>query len=249
MGVGDAGGMIRWARKRAGMTQRDLAKAVDMPQPSIARIESRAVVPRTATLIKMLAATGHELAAERAIGIGVDPELIRQQLRISGPQRTRRAQKRGPTRMLRRLRRFGVRFVLIGPLAEAAHGAPSRIGPEVEICHAMESLERLVTALEDLNARPRPDIAALEQDEARFLTDSGELRLTAHPVVGDDFETLWRTANKALVDTGLLVRVAALEDLIRIRRARGTPADHEALELLGALRDELASMRTGTIGT
>jgi hypothetical protein len=38
---------------------------------------------------------------------------------------------------------------------------------------------------------------------------------------------------------GLAARVAALDDLIRMRRAAGRTKDRVALEWLGALRDEL----------
>ena len=56
------GQTVKYARKRAGMTQQDLAQATGMPQPSIARIEAGTVIPRTATLIALLEATGHQLA-------------------------------------------------------------------------------------------------------------------------------------------------------------------------------------------
>lgn len=46
------------------MTQQDLAEAAGMPQSSVARIEAGAVSPRSSTLIKLLAATGHRLALE-----------------------------------------------------------------------------------------------------------------------------------------------------------------------------------------
>ncbi len=39
------------------MTQHQLAEAVGIPQPSIARIERGTVLPRTETLIALLAAT------------------------------------------------------------------------------------------------------------------------------------------------------------------------------------------------
>jgi predicted transcriptional regulator len=55
---------VRWARKRAGMTQQDLAAAVGMPQPSIARIERGTVTPRVTTLVALLRATGHQLTVE-----------------------------------------------------------------------------------------------------------------------------------------------------------------------------------------
>ena len=56
------GQAVKDARKRAGMTQQDLAEATRMPQPSIARIEAGTVIPRTATLIALLHATGHQLS-------------------------------------------------------------------------------------------------------------------------------------------------------------------------------------------
>jgi hypothetical protein len=37
----------------------------------------------------------------------------------------------------------------------------------------------------------------------------------------------------------LLVPVAALDDLIRMKRASGRPKDRVELEILGALRDEI----------
>ena len=72
---------VRWARKRAGMTQHDLAQAVGMPQPSIARIEAGTVIPRTATLLAILEATGHQLIVE-PIGPEADDEAIRHRLRM-----------------------------------------------------------------------------------------------------------------------------------------------------------------------
>jgi predicted transcriptional regulator len=58
------GEQVRLARIGAGMTQQELARAVDMPQPSIARIERGTVNPRTSTLIAILRATGNRLAIE-----------------------------------------------------------------------------------------------------------------------------------------------------------------------------------------
>jgi predicted transcriptional regulator len=61
------------------MTQQQLASAAEMPQASIARIEAGSVTPRTATLIALLKATGHELVAE-PIGQSVPTEAIRKRL-------------------------------------------------------------------------------------------------------------------------------------------------------------------------
>lgn len=43
----------------------------------------------------------------------------------------------------------------------------------------------------------------------------------------------------AELDDGLVVRIASLDDPIRIKRAAGRPKDRVELEILGALRDEI----------
>ena len=234
--------MVRWARRRAGMTQVELAQACGMPQSTIVRIERGAVVPRSATLVELLRATGYELNVERTIGSGLDPDPIRERLRLPPPTRVRRSlgstpARLRPLRILWRLRRFGVRFVLIGGLAESAHGAPES-ERAVEVCHALdpENLERLAMALTDIGA------AAVDPNSRRrevVKTDAGRLQLDPEPIIGDDFDVLARNAKRMLVGTGLLVSVAALDDLIRIRRSRGRPEDRRALDVLGAVRDEI----------
>ena len=210
------GRTVRWARKRAGMTQHDLAQATGLPQPSIARIERGTVIPRTATLITILQATGHRLAAE-PIGPLVDREAIRRQLTMSVPRRTRDFRGRP---ILRQLRRFNVPFVLIGELAEVSHGFPATVGRDVEVCVASTDVgrERLDQARDNLSA-----------------TDAKHLHVRASTAAGDDYDVLVRNAVNMLVVAGLRVRVAALEDLVRDRRARHTPEDEAAAELLGAI--------------
>lgn len=234
---------IRWARKRAGMTQHDLATAVGMPQPSIARIERGTVMPRMTTLLALLKATGYELAVE-PIGPSVESDAIRRRGAMSVPARTwdaigrpvARNSQRSPLTILRRLKVHAVPFVLVGELAEVAHGSPSKVERVVEICHPESDLgrERLRRALGDLGAHP----ASNEHD---FATGNGRLRTMTATDAGDPYDVLIRTAVRMPVDAGVLVRVASLEDLIRIRRARGTAADAEAAAILSVIRDELPS--------
>ena len=221
------GRMVRWARKRAGMTQVQLGAACGVPQSTIARIERGTVTARAATLLQLLAATGHELSVDRAIGTDADREAIRDRLVVPVALRARKsaaakpsARRPAPTRALARLRKFGVRFVLIGELAESAHGAPlTSVGRAEVVCaNDPENRRRLALALE---------------------ADARHVRLIDEPIPGDTFEVLERNAKRMLVDVALLVQVASLDDLIRIRRASGGPEDQRALELLGALRDEL----------
>ena|SRR5687768_14518949 len=210
------------------MTQHDLAQAVGMPQPSIARIEAGTVVPRTTTLLAMLEATGHELIVE-AIGPEVHLEAIRHRLRLNHPQRTKLAlgraatnRRTSPTHIVRRLRWFGVPFVLIGELAEAAHGSPTSAGREVEVVHARTDVaqQRLTMALEDLADMGKRLIA---------LTETA---------AGDDYDRLRRNAVLVHLEPGSLVPVAGLEDLIAIRRAGATPEDRATEAVLRAIGRE-----------
>jgi transcriptional regulator with XRE-family HTH domain len=233
------GRTVRWARKRAGMTQHELASALEMPQSSIARIEAGTVMPRTATLIAVLEATGHRLAAE-PIGPEVSLAAIRDRLAIDVPKRTwtalgravARDSQRSPLRILRRLRLFAVAFVLIGDLAEAAHGAPLKVGRLIEVCHSRTDVarERLARALEDLGAT--------SSDGVEFETQAGRLRLATEVATGDDYDLLARTAVRMHVDAGILVPVASLDELIRIRVARGSSEDRLAAAVLRAIGDE-----------
>ena len=48
-------------RKAKGLTQRELAKASNLAQPAIARLESKAATPQLDTLLKVAAALNYEL--------------------------------------------------------------------------------------------------------------------------------------------------------------------------------------------
>lgn len=83
--------LIRHARRRAGLTQRELAAASGVPQSTIARIELGRLVPRVDTLDRLLRAMGLSLEAEPAIGTGVDRTQIRELLRLTPGERARLA--------------------------------------------------------------------------------------------------------------------------------------------------------------
>lgn len=220
------------------MTQRALAQAVGMPQPSIARIESGTVLPRTVTLLRLLVASGHELAVEPS-SPPADLQAIRRSLALDVPMRTRRAIGQAardpltsPHRILRRLRVSGVPFVLLGDLAEVAHGSPSTVDRVIEVCHPQTdiALARLDSALKGLEAA--------RSDLGQFTTSAGELRLLTQTPAGDDYDLLMRNARWMHVDAGIRVAVASLPDLVRIRRAGGTPQDRAAVATLRAIGDQ-----------
>ncbi|MGH2402236.1 MAG: nucleotidyl transferase AbiEii/AbiGii toxin family protein [Candidatus Limnocylindria bacterium] len=155
-----------------------------------------------------------------------------------------------PVHMLRRLQAHGVRFVLIGGLAAKAHGSPT-LTVDLDICYARDrdNLERLAAALTELGSvlrgAPRDlpfrlDARTLERgDSFTFTTDFGDLDVLGTPSGVAGFEDLDANADEAELGEDLVVRVASLEDLIRMKRAAGRPKDRVELEILGALRDEI----------
>lgn len=159
-----------------------------------------------------------------------------------------------PLAALRMLVGHGVRFVLIGGYAGTMHGWALITG-DLDICYARdaENLERLAAALNDLGARLRGpgvpgdlpfilDATTLRLgDSLTFETDLGNLDILETPSGTSGFEDL--IASAATVDLeGLVISVASLDDLIRMKRAAGRPKDLLQLEHLGALREEIAAM-------
>jgi predicted transcriptional regulator len=85
----DAATLLREARRAAGLSQRRLATAAGVPQPSVARIESGAVEPRFETLDRLLAACGRGVATVVRPGTGVDRSQIRAMLALTPAERLR----------------------------------------------------------------------------------------------------------------------------------------------------------------
>lgn len=155
-----------------------------------------------------------------------------------------------PAHIFRRLQSHKVRFVLIGGLAAKVHGSPT-LTVDIDICYARDrgNLERLAAVLGELGSVLRgappglpfhPDARILERgDTFTLTTDFGDLDIIGTPTGVSGFAELNANALDAELDAELVVRVAALDDLIRMKRAAGRPKDRVELEILGALRDEI----------
>jgi hypothetical protein len=151
---------------------------------------------------------------------------------------------------LRTLVEHGVRFVLIGGFAGALRGSPVITG-DVDVCYARddENLERLAEALRSLGARLRgapPDVPVLLDartlragDHFTLSTSAGPLDVLGTPSGTKGFADLDADPTDEEVD-GVTIRVASIEDLIRMKRATGRAKDRIALEWLSAVRDEVA---------
>jgi transcriptional regulator with XRE-family HTH domain len=97
-----AGTILKEARLRADLTQRELAARADVPQPAISRIERDRVSPRIDTLDELLRNCGLALDLVDRPGRDVDRTLIRERLALSVPERARlTAREWNRTRMLR----------------------------------------------------------------------------------------------------------------------------------------------------
>lgn len=83
----DAAAIVRTARRRAGLTQRELARRSGIPQPTISRIERGLVSPTFDTLRPLVEAAGMQLQLAEPVSDGVDRSLIREQLRRSPAER------------------------------------------------------------------------------------------------------------------------------------------------------------------
>jgi transcriptional regulator with XRE-family HTH domain len=153
-----------------------------------------------------------------------------------------------PRELAATLDRHQVEYVLIGGVAANARGAPY-ISYDVDICFRRDrgNVERLAAALKELHATLRgapeglPDVI-----DARFLwngdhftfdTDYGDLDCMMTPSgIPGGYEELNRNATTEIIQD-LSVRVAGLEDLIRMKEAAGRPKDRYHLEFLRAIQE------------
>ena len=155
-----------------------------------------------------------------------------------------------PIGLLRVLVDHDVDFVVVGGVAAAARGSPTST-VDVDVCYRREerNLERLAEALRALRARLRGvdeevpfilDAKALRAgDHFTLTTDLGDVDLLGTPAGTSGYGEIDAHATAIDLEDGLTVRVASLEDLIRMKKAAGRPKDRVELEILGALREEM----------
>jgi len=158
-----------------------------------------------------------------------------------------------PTRLLIALADAGVDFVVIGGIAVVAHGH-IRTTRDLDITYATDAanLQTLGNALIGIDARLRgvaevvpfiPDGRTLSRAELLTLeTRVGSLDLLARPPGARPYPELEQASEEIDVD-GRVVRIAAIDDLIRMKRAAGRPRDLDDIEALEALERITAEER------
>jgi predicted nucleotidyltransferase len=155
-----------------------------------------------------------------------------------------------PERTLKKLLQHHVKFVVIGGVAAALHGSPM-LTADVDISYERSpgNLERLAAALAEMNARLRgieedlpfdADARALESgSNFTFATDLGDLDVIGWPDGISSYAELVRAAVPMRIGRQE-VRVASIDDLIRMKRAAGRPKD-----IAGALALEEVKRQLG----
>ena len=123
-----------------------------------------------------------------------------------------------PIRILAGLQSHGVSYVLVGGLGAAAHGSPVETD-DVDICVSDDddNLGRLSLALGQLGGFPAAE-AATREHRVSFQTPAGRLDVLESP---GEFEALSENAIEIDGGHGVVIRVAALDDLARLKRSSG----------------------------
>jgi predicted transcriptional regulator len=88
----EPGALLRKARERAGLTQRELARRAGTAQSVVARIELGITDPSSGTLSRLLTATGFELIARLEPALTVDTHMmgdVERILRLTPEERLR----------------------------------------------------------------------------------------------------------------------------------------------------------------
>lgn len=151
-------------------------------------------------------------------------------------------------RLFETLARHGVDYVVIGGVAVQVHGH-RRTTMDLDLVprRSEDNLRRLGSALEELEAQPRdapqgeaqisaadPERLAIAAAVPPLSTRHGQLHILNEPKGARPFDRL-RDAALVVKVEGIEIPIVALDDLLRMKRASGRPADLEDIAALVAL--------------
>ena len=153
-----------------------------------------------------------------------------------------------PVHAFRTLHAHDVRFIVIGGFAANLLGSPS-FTYDTHICYdrSPANCDALARALIDLHAPLRGAPADLPLhldgrtirmgDSFTFDTDAGALDCLGTPSGTNGYPDLAPNAETMEIE-GLHIRVASIDDVIRMKRAAGRPKDRIEIEVLTAVKEE-----------
>ncbi|MFI4977390.1 MAG: multiprotein-bridging factor 1 family protein [Solirubrobacterales bacterium] len=212
-------------RRRAGLSQEQLASRLGRTQSTIARWESGYQRPPLESVVEALHACGLELTVGMARYDDSYESLIAGQLLLEPVERVRRLARRttgfDPIGLLSELAK-DARFVVIGKVAGAFNGWPIVLGtPVLHVVPAESSADAIERAARRLGA----EAAGEGEDGAQrwVLASGAELHVSAAPRGTHGYRDLARDAQRMQIAPELSVQVASLIDLIRIAEASTGP--------------------------
>lgn len=164
-----------------------------------------------------------------------------------------RAEDFDPDRILSALCAHGVAFVVIGGIARVLHGSAQATGDsDVLVARDEENLIKLAAALGDLDARLMagrdlldfgPDLDRLRMGlNFSWMTTGGQVDTFGEVEDGFRYQDVVKDAVEVVTAAGNRIRVASIDQLLRMKRLLRRPKDVrdvEELEQLKALSREL----------
>jgi transcriptional regulator with XRE-family HTH domain len=210
-------------RRRAGLSQDELAGRLGRPQSTIARWGTGQQHPPLESVIEALRACGLELTVGIARYDDSYDAQIARQLRLDPTERVRRLTPAWATEGFDPIAALAelagqARFVVIGDVAAALHGSPVMLGARtLHVVPAETALRRIEQTARRLDAQPSAEGTA--QTQRWTLPTGGELRVTPLPPGTRGYRDLARDAETMQIAPSTSVRVASLLDLIRIAEA------------------------------
>lgn len=224
------GAFIREARKRADLSQTELAERLGRPQSSVARWETGRRVPSLEVLRGVVAACGLELALGLAKADDSYDWPIDRQLALAPGERLE-AMLGGtgfdPLAVLRALADAEAAYVLIGEVAAALRGCPLTLdrrvlalvpGGGATVDAALEHAGATRMSVED-------EFGGVQTIAPWALADGSRVEVIGQPAGTHGYGDLRRDAGLLAAAPGLALPVASVADLARIAEASPRPVD------------------------
>jgi transcriptional regulator with XRE-family HTH domain len=229
--------LIKEARRRSGLSQRELAARTGRKQSTIARWEGGAMSPSFDALLDAVRACGLDVELGLTKLDDSYRPLIEQQRRRAPLERLTHLSGIRLAALVEALDDEGVRFVLAGPVAAVLHGSPVGPGDRVILVpdDRPRNRMRLHRALAGVAVRSSPGASDADSETWSLREGPGTVEVVLVPPGTRGYPDLSKEAVDCELASGLSVRVASVLDLARIENASGRAEDRLQLPALRAL--------------